>query len=81
MMKKMLRSLGLLLLVGLMFGFNSCEKVAEALTLPSMKATVDDVEWNSLFRASVYNQSDAQPSIVITGTPTASQTADKTIIL
>lgn len=54
----------------------SCdENVADIL--PSMKATVNGEAWTSLFRLSTVTDS----SIVITGTPTASETADKTIIL
>ncbi len=55
---------------------NSCDtEIAELI--PSMKATVNGEEWNSVFRLSTVTDS----TIVVMGTPTASETADKTIIL
>ena len=66
-----------LLIALLLISINSCDKEQIAELLPSMKATVAGEAWTSLFRLSVVTDS----TIVITGTPTASETADKTIIL
>ena len=61
----------------ILISVNSCDDTEVAQLLPSMKATVDGEAWTSLFRLSTVTDS----TIVITGTPTASETADKTIIL
>jgi len=80
-MKKILQSIGIVFFIGLIISLNSCSKDSTILNLPSMKATVDGAEWTSIFRLSVLNQNQSPANIVITGTPTLSQTADKTIIL
>ena len=75
-----------ILFAGVLAGFivitsSGCDENGDLLPLPSMKATVDGEAWSSIFRLSVVKESDSLNTIVITGTPTASETADKTIIL
>jgi len=60
----------------LLISVNGCDDT-DIDILPSMKATVDGEAWTSLFRLSTVSDS----TIVIMGTPTISETADKTIIL
>jgi len=79
-MQRILKNLGVFVFIGLI-SLTSCEKDKEIIPLPLMKATIDGVEWNSIFRLSVMNSSVVPANIVITGTPSLSQTADKTIIL
>ena len=61
----------------LLVSTNSCENTEIAELIPSMKATVNGEAWNSVFRLSTVTDS----TIVVMGTPTASEKADKTIIL
>ncbi len=77
LMKNLRKGIIGLFIAMLTISITSCDETQVADLLPSMKATVDGEAWTSLFRLSTVTDS----SIVITGTPTASQTADKTIIL
>jgi len=80
-MKKLLQNLSLVIFIGILVGLSSCKKSSTVIPLPSMKATIDGAAWVSIFRLSVLNQTQTPANIVITGTPTISQTADKTLIL
>lgn len=79
-MKDLQKSFMAIFIAVLMISMNSCDS-KDVDILPSMKATVDGEAWTSLFRLSKVTEDATQPNIVITGTPTASETADKTIIL
>ncbi|MEN8119245.1 MAG: DUF6252 family protein [Bacteroidota bacterium] len=80
-MKKLFGSVAAVVIVAFMISMNSCEEVEGIIPIPSMKATVDGVAWTSLVRISVFNESGIPQSIVITGKPTADETADETIVL
>ncbi|OQY05251.1 MAG: hypothetical protein B6I20_01630 [Bacteroidetes bacterium 4572_117] len=79
-MKKLFGSLVTVFIVIFMVSMNSCDEDG-VLVLPSMKATVDGSQWTSLFRATIVDQTAGSESIIITGTPTVSETADKTIVI
>ncbi len=78
-MKNSMKVLSVILMAGFLLTFNSCEKVADLVPIPSMTATVDGVEWKSIFRASVLFEGNQM--MTITGTPEASENVDKAIIL
>ncbi len=80
-MKNLIGSLATLLVLVFMVSMNSCEEVEGILPIPSMEATVDGEAWTSLVRISVFNESEEPQRIIITGKPTADDTADQTIIL
>ena len=80
-MRKLIKGLTVIFIAVFMISMNSCDEVDEIIPLPSMTATVDGDAWTSIFRLSVLNESATLQNIVITGTPTASETADKAIIL
>ncbi len=77
-MKNLLKGFMVMLIAVFM---NSCDKVDEIIPLPSMKATVDGVAWTSIFRLTTVDQTAGSERITVTGTPTASETADKAIII
>ena len=76
-----MKSIGVIALFTVLLGTNGCEKVKDIIPVPSMKATVDGEAWTSLFRVSVYNESQTPSSIIITGTPGTTEISDETIIL
>ena len=80
-MKKLIGSLATLLVVVFMISMNSCEELNDIIPVPSMKATVDGEAWTSIFRLTVVKQAPDPEMITISGTPTASETADKAIII
>jgi len=80
-MEKLIKSLVSVFVVVFMISMNSCDEINDVVPIPSMKATVDGEAWTSIFRLSVLNESQTSPSFVIIGTPTASESADKAIIL
>jgi hypothetical protein len=83
-MKKLQKSFMVLVLAALMVSLNSCDPKEIDINIdliPSMEATVGGEAWTSTFRSVVVTESETDPKIVIIGTPTANETADKTLIL
>ncbi len=80
-MRKIIGSFVTVFIAVFMISLNACDALDDLELIPSMKATVDGVEWNSLVRLSVFNESASTQTIVITGKPTAEDNADETIVL
>ncbi len=76
-MKTILKGLSVILIA--LFLLGSCDEAANILPVPSMKATVGEEAWTSIFRATVLFKSNNM--ITITGTPDVSENVDKAIII
>ena len=81
-MKNLLKGFVVTLVAVFVVSIYSCDETENIIpAVPSMKATVNDTAWTSIFRLTVVKQTAGSELITVTGTPTLSETADKAIIV